>query len=534
MLHEIYCEQFHQKKISFNDGFNVVLGTPNADNSIGKSTFLLIVDFVFGGSTYANASDINEAIGKHDIYFAFKFNGKIYKFCRNNIDSSIVWECDDEYKKIKHIEIKAFCSWLSNMYKINLPDLTFRDAVGRYIRVYGKKNCEEARPLDYVPSEKAETACYALLKLFNEFLPLKEFQEQANKSAEKYQIYTKAQKLNLVTRITHLQYKKNQAQITELTKELEDLSSGLEQGLLDVDAVATEEAIRLKDLLSRTQRAKAKLKGKYNVIDDNGNYKFSTTCNSFDDLKKYFPNSNITSIEEIEEFHNKIAQIFKKELKEEKQKIQKELDQYDAIIRFYKDKLQKLIKNPNLSKIVLSRHTDLLKERELLIKQNEAYEQGNNLKTAKDEDKKRLLLLKNKQFSIIETSINQKMNALNNEIYNGSCNAPILNFTDTNYEFFTPNDTGTGIACKGLVVFDISVLDLTKLCVLVHDSVILKQISDYAIEKILSLYITSKKQVIIAFDKQTSYSEETQKILDENAILKLAPNGEELFGKSWG
>lgn len=67
-----------------------------------------------------------------------------------------------------------------------------------------------------------------------------------------------------------------------------------------------------------------------------------------------------------------------------------------------------------------------------------------------------------------------------------------------------------------------------------HDSVILKQISDYAIEKILSLYITSKKQVIIAFDKQTSYSEETQKILDENAILKLAPNGEELFGKSWG
>ena len=67
-----------------------------------------------------------------------------------------------------------------------------------------------------------------------------------------------------------------------------------------------------------------------------------------------------------------------------------------------------------------------------------------------------------------------------------------------------------------------------------HDSVILKQISDYAIEKILSLYITSKKQVIIAFDKQASYTEETQKILDENAILKLAPNREELFGKSWG
>ncbi len=534
MLHEIYCEQFHQKKVTFNEGFNVVLGTPNADNSIGKSTFLLIVDFVFGGSTYANASDINEAIGKHDIYFAFKFNDKIYKFCRNNIECNNVWECDNEYKKIKTIDIKIFCNWLSNMYKICLPDLTFRDAVGRYIRVYGKKNCEEARPLDYVPNEKAEIACYALLKLFNEFLPLKELQEQANKSEEKYKIYKKAQKLNLVTKVTQLQYKKNQTKIIELTKELEDLSSGLEQGLLDVDAVATEEAIHLKSLLSRTQRAKAKLKGKYNIIDENGNYKFSTTCNSFDDLKKYFPDTDIASIEEIEEFHNKIAKIFKQELKEEKNKIQKELEEYDIIIQNYKDKLQELIKNPNLSKIVLSRHTDLLKERDILIKQNEAYEQGNDLKTTKDEDKKRLLQLKNKQFSIIETSINQEMNKLNNDIYNGACNAPILNFTDTNYDFFTPNDTGTGIACKGLVVFDISVLDLTKLCILVHDSVILKQISDHAIEKILELYIASQKQVIIAFDKQSSYSERTQKILDKNAILRLAPNGDELFGKSWG
>ena len=53
MLHEIYCEQFHQKRIVFNPGLSVVLGTNTGDNSIGKSTFLLIVDYVFGGSTYA-------------------------------------------------------------------------------------------------------------------------------------------------------------------------------------------------------------------------------------------------------------------------------------------------------------------------------------------------------------------------------------------------------------------------------------------------------------------------------------------------
>ena len=51
MLYEIRCDRFQQKRIRFNSGLSVVLGTRTGDNSIGKSTFLLIVDFVFGGST---------------------------------------------------------------------------------------------------------------------------------------------------------------------------------------------------------------------------------------------------------------------------------------------------------------------------------------------------------------------------------------------------------------------------------------------------------------------------------------------------
>ena len=72
MLHEIYCEQFHQKRIVFNPGLSVVLGTNAGDNSIGKSTFLLIIDYVFGGSTYAGIqrlfqSDLSEMVSRYDI-----------------------------------------------------------------------------------------------------------------------------------------------------------------------------------------------------------------------------------------------------------------------------------------------------------------------------------------------------------------------------------------------------------------------------------------------------------------------------------
>ena len=76
MLYEIYCDQFHQKQIIFNPGLSVVLGTNTGDNSIGKSTFLLIVDYVFGGSSYANMTDIIDKVGSHDMFFSFVFNGE--------------------------------------------------------------------------------------------------------------------------------------------------------------------------------------------------------------------------------------------------------------------------------------------------------------------------------------------------------------------------------------------------------------------------------------------------------------------------
>lgn len=138
MLHEIYCEQFHQKRIVFNPGLSVVLGTNAGDNSIGKSTFLLIVDYVFGGSTYAGTTDIIENVGSHDIYFSFIFGEEIFKFCRNSINAHTVWKCNDSYEKVEEIGLNDYCKWLDSKYAISLPELSFRDAVGRYIRVYGK------------------------------------------------------------------------------------------------------------------------------------------------------------------------------------------------------------------------------------------------------------------------------------------------------------------------------------------------------------------------------------------------------------
>lgn len=287
MLHEIYCEQFHQKQIVFNPGLSVVLGTNTGDNSIGKSTFLLIVDYVFGGSTYAGTTDIIENVGSHDIYFSFIFGEETFKFCRNSINAHTVWKCNDSYEKVEEIGLSDYCKWLDSKYAISLPELSFRDAVGRYIRVYGKSNCDERRPLHYQATEKTEKACTALLKLFDAYSPLKDTAAAARHSDDELIAYKKAQALQFIAKITKRVYEKNEKDIRSIAAQIEELSSGLERGLLDVDAAASEQAVYIKKLLSRARRARSKVKARWDLLDENGNYAFSSTTDSFADLQHF-------------------------------------------------------------------------------------------------------------------------------------------------------------------------------------------------------------------------------------------------------
>ena len=106
MLYEIVCDKFKTKKVLFNSGLNTVLGTNEGDNSIGKSSFLLIVDFVFGGTTYAKSEDIIKNIGEHSIKFAFKFSNKMHYFCRSVNHLNEVYLCDENYNNIEKISMK--------------------------------------------------------------------------------------------------------------------------------------------------------------------------------------------------------------------------------------------------------------------------------------------------------------------------------------------------------------------------------------------------------------------------------------------
>ena len=534
MLREICCEEFYQKKIEFSNGLNVVLGTNDGDNSIGKSTFMLIIDFVFGGNTYSDSTDILYNVGSHNIYFKFEFHKQEYFFSRSNTDRNVVWKCDSNYVKRESISNEAYCKWLSEQYDINLNNLTFRDAVGRYIRAYGKSNCDEKHPLHVIQTEASSEAVIALLKLFDCYKIIAELEDKANRSKEALTTFNKAQSFNYIAKIGKRAYINNLKEIERLENEIEELSIELECGLLDVDSTASEEAVQIKKQLSRSKRLRSGVKSKLVTLDENSNYNFSKTTDTFVELEKFFPGVNIKNINEVEEFHQKVASIFKKEIREEKNILNKQLEDYNALISELENKLKELVQNPNLSKMILNKHANSLKLIEMMKRENEIHTKKEELKKTKENDAYSLQNIKSTQLAIIEEAINTEMEEINSLLYTEKFNAPIIHFKNSSYSFSTPNDTGTGIAYKGLVVFDLAIMHLTKLPILVHDSILLKQISDNAIENIINQYLACKKQVVIALDKQDSYSEKTTAMLEEYAILMLSPNGQELFGRSWG
>mgnify|MGYP005895243549 FL=1 len=106
MLVEVRCDKFvsngkTREPIRFHAGLNAVLGDDNGSNSIGKSTFLMILDFVFGGSDYVKKCvDVQENVKEHTICFAFSFDGQTYYFSRNTVDYNNVVKRDAEYQAL--------------------------------------------------------------------------------------------------------------------------------------------------------------------------------------------------------------------------------------------------------------------------------------------------------------------------------------------------------------------------------------------------------------------------------------------------
>ena len=542
MLIEIYCDKFKsngktRSPIRFENGLNIVEGADNGSNSIGKSTFLMIIDFCFGGNDYVNVlKDVEKNVGPHTIFFAFSFD-KTYHFARKTDEKDFVYLSSPNYLlSDKKISIDKFCEFLREKYNIPILDLTFRSIVSRFMRIYNRQNLDEQLPLRAHENETEKNSLLEMIKLFNLFEPLKELHRISEEASEMDTTLGKAQEYKFIPKINLTEFKANEKRIHELKLEAELLADRSDRGLLDLPAEKAEQLARLKDQITALKRNRARFYNQLKAYKQDSEYEAVGLKSDFSELKEFFNNVNIENLREVEEFHRKISAILRKEIKISSQELWDNINSLNLSITELENELSEIHQTTNVSKVILKSYYTLEKEIESLQKANEFYLKKNELR--KDAlDKEKLLAEKtNEQFATMTAKINSKMEQINSINYVNETHSPILTTPSTKkYNFETPDDQGTGCRFKGMITLDMAILSITPLPIITHDSLMFVQMSYPRVERTFKLYSeVANKQIFVAVDRTTNLNDEAKRIIDSHRRLYLSPEGNELFGWYWG
>lgn len=550
MLYEIECEKFAKKvngqlvprgRIQLREGLNTVLGDKAAQNSIGKSTFLLVVDFCFGGDDYINPKicKAKEKLHSHTINFAFKFGNRIDYFCRSTKTPSEIGICDSDYKVQRTQTLKEFKDYLLEAYGITTPSISFREMVGRFLRIYGRENYAERYPLKY-GDVKPEASIETLEKMFNVFAFIEEYKSVYDDKSKRTKVRDDATKLGEMTNVarTKKEYNANEKEIERLKAELQKLMDREDAELSQEETDNLDKASEIRGQLTVLKRRRSRLVSQLNAVKANMSGGLVPVEEDLSELSEFFPDVDVQRLSQIEHFHDKMQRILSQEMGDEIAQLQILIDAVSAEMARLQEAQRKLGVPVTVSKKFMDQVVDIQRKIDILTAKNKAYDKTAKLKTEKKDAKIQLEDVRETQLQVVETSINQEMTRLNDYIYGGERYAPTIKFGNSRsgkptYDFWTEDDTGAGTNFKGLIIFDLALLRLTELPVIAHDSNIFKNIADLPIDKIMELYNQSTKQIFIAFDKEDTFYDVTRDIVHSTKIIELHENGGELFGWSW-
>lgn len=551
MLVEIYCDKFKtggkdgnvRPAIKFHKGLNAVMGDSNRSNSIGKSTLLMIIDFVFGGEDYIQkCKAVHEKIGEHNIYFTLEFKGKEYSFLRNTKNYKELVICDRQYKKIegkKPISIDEYNKFLAKNYGLSTEELTWRGAMSKYIRVYGRDTMDSSRPLQASKDGKQSDEIKNYLKQFGVYNTVKEQIDIAKEADDKKSSFKKTSDYKyLIMAKNKTEFKNNEKRISELEIKKKELAEKNNDGLLDLNEIQAEQISDLRMRLTKYKRQKARLQAQLNMmrqekIDGKKSFK-----KSYADLEKFFPGEKFEEIEKIENFHKSLSKVLDTEFKENEKNLVATCRLLDNEIGKIQDEIAEIKIIPNVSQAVLKEYTNLSLELQNLYTANDNFTIFGDLKeNAKQCEDARDKVISNKLIDI-QNKINNAMMIITNRIVKGNHLIPPHLFLETinKYTFETKGDGGSGTAYRGLITFDLANMDLLHIPFIIHDADLMDPIAKNTLTELVKEYDSVKndeKQVFASFRSFEFYEEEIRPLLESCMVIHLEANGKELFGWAW-
>lgn len=475
----------------------------------------------------------------HTINFAFKFGAKPEYFCRCTATPEKVGICNENYEVIDSQSIADFRDYLKKSYKITLPNTSFRNIVGRYLRIYGRENYAERFPLKY-GDETVSLSIVALEKLMNVYAFIQEYKDIYDNRDARKKARKKATDLGEMTNVarTKKQYIANEKEIAELEEQLASLTNKEDTDLSGTDVANVDKAAEIKGRLTVLTRRRSRLRSQLSSVKANMEGGLVPGEDDLSDLAEFFPEVDMQKLVVIDNFHHKMHTILTGEMSEEIAQLEVLIEAVSAEMKKLEEEQRQLGVPVNISKKFMQKYVEMQRRIDILTAQNKGYNATVQLTDETKTAKKNLEDVREQQLADVQTSINQEMTILNDFIYDGKRYAPEISFGSSRggnptYEFQTLGDKGAGTNFKGLIIFDLAMLHLTQLPAIAHDSNIFKNIADLPIDKIMELYKQSKKQIFIAFDKENTFYEITRNIVHETTIIELKANGGELFGWSW-
>ena len=546
MLLEVSCDKFVEdgkirKPVKFEKGLNAVVGNESGTNSVGKSTFLMILDFVFGGDDYIKKSkEVFKAtnVGPHTIKFKFEFDGQPYYFTRlaDPANYNTVIRCNENYEPLVEGEmsISQYHKFLAEHYGLNESGQTWRGSVARAIRVDRRETIDTDKPLKSYKEEPDRDGIVALIKLFGQYAVIEEALKLKSTSEDEEKAFKEALKYEYIPNVKNdKELQKNVERIEVLEAEIEELADQSSKGLLELTSMQAEQISSIRSKIAGFRRQRSRLQAQLKGLEMSKAEGKKSFQKDYQELLAFFPDIDVNKLEQVEEFHHRITNILNGEIRENQKNLEAMISLATSRIKELEDEQLRISQLPNVAKATLEKYAELQKELQELLAANEAYKKKDELhdKTIKLAESLDKTIVGEMRY--IETKLNSLMDEMNETLYDVKIKPPILHAENANkYEFATEDDGGTGMRYKGMILLDLALLRATSLPFVIHDSLLLPNIENEAIEKILELYTKqTDKQVFLAFDKTATPN--ARRILEKAQRLHLSRGGNELFGKAW-
>jgi hypothetical protein len=532
MLKEIRCDKFIESKIEFSKGLNSILGDNFSTNSIGKSTFLMILDFTFGGNTFLtkNSGSIKE-LGDLTFFFAFEFGNSKSYFSRNTEYPEVISNCDENYNILSDITLKDYCTLLKSKYSIENEFISFRDTISLFSRIWGKDNYSVDKPLLSFLKEPDYVSINRLVKLFGFYNEIKETESSLKDKQESKSALNKATKKSYLPKITKSVFEKNKVAIENKNRDIEDIQNNILKFTLNIEELTNKEVLELKTDKSKLLKEQSIVLNKINRLELSLGEK-SIKSKHLQKLSSFFDNPNEDKIQNIEAFHNKISSILSRELTTTKKILEDENELFIARLSEIDSKISNLLENVSSPKYIVEKIYDLTIESNKLINENKFYQEKIDVtETVKKLEIDLDDIISNVLIKI-EDLINEELVNINNLIHTKEKKVPRIKLNRKSYTFDHSTNTGTGKSYSDLIEFDLTILKLTDLPFVIHDSVLFKNIEDIAVDKIIEQYMKTDKQIFISLDGINKFSDSSQDNLINSKVLDLSKT-RKLFNKDW-